>query len=118
MARVRFSPCAEPGCPELTASGRCEDHRLAQRRKAEAGRPSASQRGYDEAWRRTRAAFLKVYPVCEQCPEPATDVDHRDGRGPHGPLGHHWPNLQALCHSHHSRKTVREDGGFGRGASS
>jgi hypothetical protein len=47
----------------------------------------------------------------------ATDVDHIDGRGPKGPRGHDWSNLRALCHSHHSKRTARDQpGGFSKGA--
>jgi len=41
----------------------------------------------------------------------ATDVDHIDGLGPNGPRGHDWSNLRALCHSHHSQRTARDQPG-------
>lgn len=75
-------------------------------------RPSSAQRGYDAEWRKTRAAFLATHPICEDeagCIEPATDVDHIDGSGPLG--NNDWSNLRALCHSHHSKKTYRSEGG-------
>lgn len=92
-------------------------------REREARRPNSADRGYDAKWRETRRKFLKAHPLCEcdECIEldeddrpDATDVDHIDGEGPNGEFGHDWNNLQALSHSHHSRKTVRQDGGFGR----
>lgn len=43
----------------------------------------------------------------------ATDVDHIVPREQGG--SDQWSNLQALCHSCHSKKTATEDGGFGRG---
>lgn len=105
--------CAEPGCPELTDGTRCDEHQKAKRRASNAGRTSSAKLGYDERWKRTRRAFLRDHPLCP-CGRRATDVDHIDGRGPLGPHGHDHANLQALCHSCHSSKTARYDGGFGR----
>lgn len=59
--------------------------------------------------------FLKRHPLCQDPdgvhggrPVPATDVDHIKARRDGG--GDDWSNLQALCHSCHSRKTARELG--------
>ncbi|GIF08675.1 hypothetical protein Asi03nite_62130 [Actinoplanes siamensis] len=43
--------CAEPGCPEVQAARRCDDHQ-AQRERA---RGTKQQRGYDAAHGRLRA---------------------------------------------------------------
>lgn len=108
--------CATPGCPELTDSTRCQAHTKAKRRREDKRRPSARQRGYDSKWQRTRAAYLRSHPVCEDpegCIERATDVHHLDGLGPKGARGHDEANLLALCHEHHSRITATEQpGGF------
>lgn len=111
MPRARLKVCSRPGCPELTRSGRC----ASCDRTADRARGTAAERGYDSRWRRTREDFLDAHPLCSEagCLTIATDVDHIDGLGPHGPLGHSWSNLQGLCKSHHSQKTVRENGGFG-----
>jgi 5-methylcytosine-specific restriction protein A len=105
-------PCAQPGCPELVRSGRrCPTHARAYER----GRGSAARRGYGVAWQHIRAAYLAAHPTCEcspDCTEAATDVDHRDGSGPFG--DNRWSNLQAMSHGHHSAKTSKRDGGFGR----
>ena len=79
----------------------------------EAGRRAKGGRYTDGAWRRNRAAYLKAHPWCVACAvqTPATDVDHIVPRAQGG--ADHWPNLQALCHPCHSRKTVTHDGGFG-----
>lgn len=109
--RKALSPCSVKGCPTLTWSNRCDEHQ----REAEAKRGSSVERGYDTAWRRTRAAYLKAHPYCQDhggCIAPATDVHHLDGLGPKGPQGHDWQNLQGLCHAHHSRITAREVGGW------
>lgn len=114
--RKALKVCSQPGCPELTPEGRCDAHR----REAEQRRGSASQRGYNRAWERTRAAYLKDHPVCEcddcaalpytQRPA-ATDVDHIDGLGPNGPRGHDPANLRAYAHACHSRRTARDQPG-------
>ncbi|KAB8186984.1 HNH endonuclease [Nonomuraea phyllanthi] len=116
MPRRSLTVCSTPSCAELTSGGRC----AVCRREAERQRGSASQRGYDAAWQRTRAAYLKNHPRCEcedcealpyeQRPA-ATDVDHIDGLGPNGPRGHDPSNLRALTKSHHSRRTARDQPG-------
>lgn len=87
---MSLRPCTEHGCPNLTDRGKCAVHRREARRASDRRRPTADQRGYGSEWRRTRAAFLRSYPVCELCSAPSTEVDHRDGRGPLGPHGHDW----------------------------
>ena len=103
-------------CNRLTDSTRCERCRKRKRRLDDKRRPTAAERGYDAAWRKTRAAYLKLHPYCEDesgCIEPADDVDHIDGQGPNGPRGHDPDNLRSLCHSHHSKRTARDQpGGF------
>lgn len=115
-SRKALQVCPTPGCPELTASGRCD----ACQAKASQGRGSARAKGYDARWQRTRAAYLIAHPYCEcddceQQPEllrpRATEVNHRDGLGPLGPRGHDWANLQAMTKAHHSRHTAREQPG-------
>lgn len=108
--------CAEPGCPELTDSTRCETHRRAKRRADDRRRPSASRRGYDARWRAFAKDYLARHPACQWagCTAPATEVDHRDGQGPLGPHGYDEANLAGLCKPHHSTKTAAVDGSFGR----
>lgn len=75
-------------------------------------RQTSAERGYGHSWRKLRAAYLASHPVCQHCQrEAATDVDHIIPRRKGG-TDDEW-NLQALCHACHSRKTVKEDGGFG-----
>lgn len=79
-------------------------------------RPSASKRGYTAAWRRRRKKHLVLHPWCEDCLElglkvKATDVDHV--RPLAGGGADDDSNYRSRCHSHHSSKTCRADGGFG-----
>lgn len=105
MARAP-TVCTTPGCPKRTQGGKCPDCRKDTR-------PSAAKRGYDHKWRRTRGRYLQLHPTCEHagCAEQATDVHHKDGKGPQGPSGHQHHNLLALCHTHHSQRTAREQPG-------
>lgn len=105
--------CKQPGCPaSATSRGYCAQH--VGRARPQAPRPSAAAQGYGAKWRALRARYLKLHPRCEWvgCDAAATDVDHIIPKAQGG--GDEWDNLQALCHSHHSRKTVTRDGGFGR----
>lgn len=99
--------CEHVGCKKLCTEGRyCEEHK--PKRKDPKGRKNSAQRGYGGAWRKARALFLKLHPVCVICGQPATDVDHIV---PHkGDKKIFWDvnNWQPLCHSCHSKKTARE----------
>lgn len=107
-----------PGCPdEATGNGKCGKHLAEVRKKTDQRRGGSHARGYDSKWRRTRGRYLSHHPTCEEpgCPQRATDVHHKDGLGPTGPMGHKWANLEALCHSHHSKRTSTEQpGGWNR----
>lgn len=112
-----LSVCSTPDCPNTTERGQCR----VCRRRSDRRRPSSHQRGYDHRWSVTRARYLAEHPVCEDpegCTLLATDVHHRDGQGPSGLHGHDPVNLEALCHSHHSRRTtVEQPGGWAARAS-
>lgn len=61
------------------------------------------------------------HPLCVEClrhgkATPATDVDHIVPHKGNKRLFWDRSNWQPLCHECHSRKTVLEDGGFGRAA--
>lgn len=101
--------CAETGCPNLTTTTRCDTHTKQRRKAQDHNRPNARQRGYNTQWERTRRNYLAAFPICQHpdgCLNPAIDVHHRDGKGPLGPHGHDWHNLQGLCKPHHSQTTA------------
>lgn len=110
MPRKPKKPCKHLGCPMLTDSDYCEEHREVHR----SDRVTSSKRGYDSRWRRARKRFLAAHPLCESCKKsnllvPATVVDHIT---PHrGNEGLFWDELnwQALCKSCHDSKTMTED---------
>jgi 5-methylcytosine-specific restriction protein A len=88
------------------------------RRERDRQRGSPSQRGYDRRWAKAAKAYLNEHPLCVMCQgegrvTPATLVDHIIPHG--GDVDRFWDdaNWQPLCAMHHSRKTAKEDGGFG-----
>ncbi|GLZ62863.1 hypothetical protein Misp05_64390 [Micromonospora sp. NBRC 107095] len=97
--------CSQPGCPVLTNSGRCDQHR----READQARGSRQQRGYDKAHERERARWRPnvergevdcAAPTCVMgtrriMPGQAWDLGHTDDRttwrGPeHAPCNRGW----------------------------
>jgi 5-methylcytosine-specific restriction enzyme A len=70
------------------------------------------------AWQDTRATFLRNHPTCVRCGARATEADHVLPRRQLVEAGFHNPDapelLQSLCGSCHRRKSVEEDGAFGR----
>ncbi len=73
----------------------------------------------DPRWLALRDFVLDREPLCRECAKrgrrtAATDVDHIDGHASEED-DYRLENLQPLCKRCHSRKTARENGGFGRG---
>jgi 5-methylcytosine-specific restriction protein A len=104
-----------PGCPRPAWSGSlCDIHAKEKQKELDAARLTPADRGYGNRWRIRRNKFLKKHPLCADpdqvhtIPVKSTDVDHiipkkNGGTDDEG-------NLQALCHTCHSRKTARSDG--------
>ena len=122
MPRRAPRPCKHPGCPGLTTARypycpkhlpRYERARIeflkARHKRHDAKRPCAAKRGYGRIWRRQREMFLARHPLCmwDGCREFAVEVDHILALAKGGT--NEDDNLQALCKSHHSIKTARED---------
>lgn len=117
MPRRLPHPCGMPGCPALAPSGTrfCERHARDDAKRYDRQRGTAAQRGYNARWRRIRALVLAEEPLCRECARqgkvvPARQVDHIDGNVENMVR----ENLQPLCDSCHSRKTVRENGRWGK----
>lgn len=78
MAKLAKSICQHPGCSVLLdRAGRCDKHRQV----VQQARGSASERGYNGAWQKARAVFLKQNPLCAICAKQnrvtaASVVDH------------------------------------------
>lgn len=115
MPRRSPKPCRVPGCPGLASAGQmyCEIHK--KNKPPGLDRGSSAQRGYGSRWQRIRKMFLAEHPLCcdpfglhANIVVPATDVDHIIPRRAGGSDA--ADNLQALCHSCHSKKTNAEQG--------
>lgn len=92
-------------------------HRPKQFRKQHTKqRGTTAHRGYGHRWQQYRLAFIAANPLCQHCHrKAATQVDHiKAVKDADDPLFWESENHRGLCHSCHSIKTVREDGGFGR----
>lgn len=110
------TPCRAPACAALaTGNGYCDAHEGLRWRESDRHRPHATARGYDNAWSKARAAFLRKHPLCQcdDCAEGrkrlrlATVVDHIV---PHrGDMTLFWDssNWQTLAKRCHDRKTGR-----------
>lgn len=97
-------PCPQPGCPHLyRRTNDCPDHHTPAWATTTT---TAHQRGYGQAWRKTRRRVLRLEPQCRQCGAPATCVDHIVPKSLGGT--DNLTNLQPLCDKCHSRKTARE----------
>lgn len=103
--------CSEPGCGVLVETGRCPTH--APRALTRPPWYADVQVWYRSTrWRRLRGDVLRCDPFCHMCGSRgrrtvSTDVDHVVPH--HGDPVRFWDagNLQALCRSCHSAKTVR-----------
>jgi 5-methylcytosine-specific restriction protein A len=118
MPSKALKPCKHAGCPELVQSGYCDNHKK-DKYDYDTRRGSSSERGYSYKWRKYREVFLIKHPVCVECLEngivtPANVVDHIIPHKGNYRLFWDSTNHQALCKRCHDRKTVMEDGGFGR----
>jgi 5-methylcytosine-specific restriction protein A len=107
-----WSPCSQPGCPELTPPGqsRCPTHAYDRQR------PTARARGYGRAHQtRFREGVLAREPYCRLCHARATVADHHPlsrrelvARG----LDADDPSRgRGLCVRCHNRETSRREGG-------
>ncbi len=101
-------PCSQRGCGSLVEEGYCDDHKSPGPVVAEKQRQYFKNRFYDtESWRNKRDYYLEKNPLCNNCGDAATEVDHivplRQG-------GDKWDdgNLQSLCKPCHGKKTAEE----------
>ena len=119
--------CGHAGCMRLIPRTErfCDRHKqikLQNRKIYDQKRGSATQRGYTSRWAHASKEYLKEHPLCVECQKhgkvtPATEVDHIKPWNDCGQWDRElfWDesNWQALCHECHSRKTVKENHGFG-----
>lgn len=115
-------------------TGRCEAHQAVERKRFDAERGTAHERGYTAAWQRARDGWLRLHPLCVRHEErgeveAAKVVDHKvpprfkeamdsgDAMRIERAKRLFWDtkNWQSLCKPCHDSKTAREDSTFARG---
>ena len=117
MPSKPMRPCSHCGCNQLVVSGYC-DHHKKDKQTYDRYRGSSTERGYGARHRRIREVVRREEPLCMECLKtgqvtPSNEMEHIDGNA----LNTERANLQMLCKACHSRKTIREQGGFGNGRS-
>jgi 5-methylcytosine-specific restriction enzyme A len=120
MPRSPMKPCSHVGCGRLVTSGACDVHRKERKQLYEqTPERKASKSLYaTKRWLDLRVTVLRACPLCVECKKHGqlTAAQHVDHIKPHGgdiDLFFDEDNLQSLCKPCHSRKTAKEDGGFG-----
>ena len=113
MPKKPKRPCSYPGCGRLTDGQYCEEHRLSiDRQYNKYLRNPDTNKRYGRAWKKLRARFILLHPLCEQCKSEgrltaAEEVHHilplaNGGTNDEG-------NLMALCKSCHSSITIETE---------
>lgn len=79
---------------------------------------NSTDRGYTYAWKKARAAYLAVNPICVFCQrkdliEPATVVDHKIPHRGDQTLFWDRDNWQSLCKPCHDGEKQRQENGLG-----
>jgi 5-methylcytosine-specific restriction enzyme A len=113
MPRKAASYCRYPNCENLAIPGSvyCQIHQSEV--KQSNTRVSSTRRGYGRGWQKIRADVLRQYGIHRE-DWPKYDVDHVPRYDPIVEPDHRKYTLIPRLHAEHSKKTVREDGGFGR----
>lgn len=109
-----------PKCKKRVIEVPCPECEKRRQKAVNKRRNKSSKAFYDSAtWEIIRAKQLEAFPFCQAtredglpCRKIAKHVDHIQAREDGG--SDEPENLQSLCVSCHSRKTVYENGGFGR----
>jgi len=112
-------PCHYPGCPLLTDGYYCDQHqKLVYKAYNKYERDNFSKTFYvSKEWLETRKRKLRLNPLCEACQKngtfiKASIVDHIIPIK-QGGAKFDLSNLQSLCWSCHSRKSIKEGSRFG-----
>jgi 5-methylcytosine-specific restriction enzyme A len=111
-------PCSYPGCPALVRDGsRCERHRQQERKQYDRDRARDPLHTFysSQAWRAARRQQLAQEPLCRMCKaegriKVAVIADHIT---PIAKGGDPFGELQSLCWSHHSAKSIAEGSRYG-----
>ena len=111
-------PCRYTGCNKLTDDTYCEEHKMAaDKAYNKFERDKVSQSFYNSAaWKKLRSIKLCLNPLCEECYKngvltKATVADHIIPIK-QGGTALDINNLQSLCDSCHSSKSIKEGSRF------
>lgn len=100
-------PCSWPGCPELTDSRYCPEHKkMANKHYEKYRRDPKTKSRYGKAWQLAKKRYRSRHPLCEMCLAQgrAVPMDHVHHILPLSQGGtHDESNLMSLCKSCHSK---------------
>ena len=111
MPRKPKKPCSYPGCPNLTETKYCEAHKALEPTLYTVGSKNPFYRSYE--WKKKRSEFLLNHPFCVLCGREAKIVDHIVPITLGGATLDD-ENLQSMCWSCHSKKSIKEGSSFKR----
>jgi 5-methylcytosine-specific restriction enzyme A len=107
------SPCSYRGCSKLADKGSyCAEHTKKESQYYNKyRRDPKTRKRYGTEWRKIRARFIKLNPLCEECKKqnrvtPVEEVHHIIPLSKGGT--HVENNLMSLCKSCHSKITRKE----------
>ena len=112
MPRKPKRPCSYPGCGRLTDARYCDEHKQTTEHQYNRYlRDPDTNKRYGRAWKKLRARFLLLHPLCEHCNSEgrltaAEEVHHIQPLANGGTNDER--NLMALCKSCHSRITIKD----------
>ncbi|TDT31111.1 hypothetical protein CLV29_2524 [Naumannella halotolerans] len=92
------------------APTRCSTHRqlnCPHCTKPWARKPKTWTGGSTRAWRKVRAQRLTIEPLCRQCGQPATQVDHIDGTN-YATQRYDINMTRSLCEPCHRTRTAHQ----------
>lgn len=114
MGTKPLRPCRHPGCYALVSDGYCNKHRPRRsEHRSEAAKEWHKLYKLDIWVKDLRPSQLAAEPFCRECAKVglrvfAEEVDHITPHRGNMALFTDRRNLQSLCHSCHSRKTLLE----------
>lgn len=121
MSSKPLRPCRRPGCCTLVPDGYCDLHRPPPRPDSRSDESKRWRWMYKtDLWiKKLRPEQLAREPFCRACANHggrvrATDVDHIQDHKGSWALFSDPENLQSLCHSCHSRKTIADQREFAK----
>lgn len=116
--------CHYPGCDVISLNYYCTKHKVIadkkrtereaeQKKKLFQGTQRKSSNPYhhlynSRRWKNIRREFLKLHNTCVICGNYADTVDHILAHKGNEEQFYNMNNLQAMCHSCHSKKTMKE----------